>query len=797
VNDSAKTKQQLIKELIELRRRVASLEDAQQPQPDNSRRREAPASLDVAGDAQADDALWQSEERYRALTESTSDMIYILDGSGRVLYVNRSAARFLGCDAQSAVGKFQDAIFPPQRAAQHKGTIARVFSGGESFEKDETYRVGPDEVWLNTRIMPLHNPRGEITAVMGVSRNVTARKRTEAALAQVRDELEKRVELRTAELVKAEREWERTFDSVPDLIAVLDRSSRIVRVNRAMAERLSLTPEQCVGARCCEAVHGLREPPTACPNALTLVDGKGHSVEMYEVRLGGDFLVTTTPIFDEHDQLIGSVHVARDVSEQKRAREALQASEEKYRGLLDICPDAIVVADLTGRAIFTSRQTWRLLDVPESQDLTGQSVLDYVIEPDRPRLAARIASLLQVGKQEHTEYSVLRPSGARVPVELSSAVIRNGAGQPVAQMAIIRDISERKQAEETLRQSEEKYRGLVEIFPDTVVVTDLDAKAIFISPQVSTLLGLPEGVNLVGRNVLDFVVEADRQRLTENIDDLIRVGTQKHMEYTALSPGGSTVPIELSSAVIRDARGHPTGLMAVIRDISERRRAEEALKKEHRTLQHLLQSSDHERQLIAYEIHDGPTQQLAAAIMQLESYACLRHSDPEVAQKAFDAALAMLRQAHFEARRLISGVRPPILDESGIVAAITHLVNEHRLQNGPTIELRTEVSFERLVPTIENAVYRVVQEGLANACKHSNSSTVRVELLERGDVLQIKVKDWGVGFNVNDVSDDRFGLTGIRERARLLGGKATLESKPGQGTCLTVDFPLVLLDETG
>ena len=102
-----------------------------------------------------------------------------------------------------------------------------------------------------------------------------------------------------AELRRAKEEWERTFDAVPDLISIIDDRHRIVRANRAMAERLALTPRQCVGKLCYEAVHGTTCPPETCPHRLTLSDGSEHVAEFHDERLGGDFLVTTTPLTDE------------------------------------------------------------------------------------------------------------------------------------------------------------------------------------------------------------------------------------------------------------------------------------------------------------------------------------------------------------------------------------------------------------------------------------------------------------------------------------------------------------------
>ncbi len=203
--------------------------------------------------------------------------------------------------------------------------------------------------------------------------------------------------------------------------------------------------------------------------------------------------------------------------------------------------------------------------------------------------------------------------------------------------------------------------------------------------------------------------------------------------------------------------------------------------RERRTLERLFRASDHERQLIAFEVHDGLAQFLAAAIMQFDALVYLRGTAPEEAAAAFEAGVRMLRQGHAEARRLIAGVRPPILDEEGIVAAVAQLVHQQRVPGGPAIEFHRDVQFDRLVAVQESAIYRIVQEGLTNACKHGKSDRVRVELVQQGDAVRIVVQDWGVGFDPGQVGESCYGLEGIRERRGSSAASAALRLPPAKG----------------
>ena len=133
---------------------------------------------------------------------------------------------------------------------------------------------------------------------------------------------------------KAKEEWEHTFDAVPDLVCILDKEFRIVRINLAMAKKLGMQPADCIGKTCYEVVHGAETPPDFCPHAQLLHDGEEHTVEIYEERLGGYFIITTSPIYDEKGQLIGGVHMARDITERKLIENQIKSSLSEKEILL-------------------------------------------------------------------------------------------------------------------------------------------------------------------------------------------------------------------------------------------------------------------------------------------------------------------------------------------------------------------------------------------------------------------------------------------------------------------------------
>jgi signal transduction histidine kinase len=247
--------------------------------------------------------------------------------------------------------------------------------------------------------------------------------------------------------------------------------------------------------------------------------------------------------------------------------------------------------------------------------------------------------------------------------------------------------------------------------------------------------------------------------------------------------------VEIRLALLK--AGENRLMLALARDITDHKQSEAALQDEQRLLRDMLDLLEQDRKLVAFEIHDGLAQQLAGAVYKFQVVEMLKESDQPAACKMFEESMGLLRGAMAETRRLVSGLRPPILDESGLIAAIEALVAEHRQRENTEIEFVYPEEFERLAPPIESAAFRIVQECLTNACRYSQSPKVLVEIRKTHDRINIHVQDWGIGFFPERIEEGHFGLRGIRERARLLGGAISIQSVPGHGTEIDVVLPLL------
>lgn len=224
----------------------------------------------------------------------------------------------------------------------------------------------------------------------------------------------------------------------------------------------------------------------------------------------------------------------------------------------------------------------------------------------------------------------------------------------------------------------------------------------------------------------------------------------------------------------------------------ERRLAEAELREERNRLRRLLDMHERDRQLVAYEIHDGFVQPVTAGLMHLENHLRLLDGPgPDRASESGRRAVELLSTSIAEARRLMGGLRPAVLDEFGVVTALETLVEQSGNDGRYEIEFIHDVRFNRLPAPLETAIFRIVQEGLTNALRHGRADRVAIRLVQQQEQrISIEIEDRGVGFDLDRVGGSCFGLEGIRQRARSFGGHAHVESRPGKGTRITAELPL-------
>ena len=317
---------------------------------------------------------------------------------------------------------------------------------------------------------------------------------------------------------------------------------------------------------------------------------------------------------------------------------------------------------------------------------------------------------------------------------------------------------------------------------DFIVVADRHLRLRFVN-RVGGGYGIE---HVLGRSILDFTLGESTERLRTAIDEIFRSGGEQALETTVRDLDGvlRQFSVRLGAVSLAD---RTAAVVVCCEDISALKKSEQELGRERTVLRRLLEIQEQERQLVSYEIHDGLAQYLAGGLMHLE--ACRHALGAGKAPRELDEGIRLLQAAAEESRRLIGGLRPPALDELGIVEAVESLIADARVEI-PTVSFVHALPGGRLPAAVETTIFRIVQESLTNARKHALATTacVTIERLDSG--VRVEIRDDGQGFDPATVPEHRFGLEGIRQRCRLLGAEPQVHSSPGKGTVVEVVLPL-------
>jgi PAS domain S-box-containing protein len=257
--------------------------------------------------------------RLVSIVASSSDAIVAETFDGIITDWNASAEKLYGYTAQEIQGKSVVVLLPPDKLDDAKILLKKI-QDGIPVERYETERLTKNgrRIQVSLSLSPIKNAKGELVGASVSAHDISDKK-------QLQDEI-----------LQAKLEWERTFEAVPDMVAIIGRDFHIIRVNKAVADRLGIKPEDAVGKPCYELIHHSKTPPGFCPLVSLLKDGNEHAQEFHEDSLNADFLVTSSPLHDEEGNVTGSVHVMRDITERKHAETALRLANNKLTMLSSI-----------------------------------------------------------------------------------------------------------------------------------------------------------------------------------------------------------------------------------------------------------------------------------------------------------------------------------------------------------------------------------------------------------------------------------------------------------------------------
>jgi PAS domain S-box-containing protein len=484
-----------------------------------------------------------------------------------------------------------------------------------------------------------------------------------------------------------------------------------------------------------------------------------------------------------------------DITHRKRAEQELRQAEQRFRTLATHAPVGIFQTDPLGAGLFAN-EAWYAITGAAPEQALGHAWIKLVHPDDRARVFQIWQDATRDRRNNVAEFRFLNARTGIRWIVASTTPILDAAGVVTGFVGTIVDLTERKAVEDVVKASEARLRGILDNTPAVISLKDLQGRYVLVNRgwqklfEVSheEIVGLTNEELLrktrsshMSREIADHFLGVERTVLETGeaveFEDPVQYGEVPQFFFTVKFP-------------IRDANNQITGIGGISVDITERRQALDALAAEQELLHHTIAVQDQERQLIAYEIHDGLIQYVTGALMQLEALQSNRNVDPSDGE--LERVVGVLRRAVAEGRQLLDGIRTPVLDGLGVAAAIENLIQEEERAH-VQVEFVQTSDVGRMDAKIEEAIYRITQEALTNTGKHSHSKNVRVELKREGEKVQLEVRDWGVGFTPpSRVNGAVHGLRGMMERARIAGGSCTIDSKPGDGTRVVAELPYVL-----
>ncbi len=505
-----------------------------------------------------------------------------------------------------------------------------------------------------------------------------------------------------------------------------------------------------------------------------------------------DFVTRTVPVLSVENRVQEWVGISFDLTEQKEHEAKLRDSEERFRNLVDIAPDMIFVHQ-QGRIIFMNPAGLHMLRAPNIEAVIGRNAIDLAHPDFHEAIRERIQQTANGQKVSVMEQRLVRFDGTFVDAEVGATGFLFH-GQPAVQV-VARDITARLRAQEELRASETRFQLVTRATTDLVYDWDMASNAIWWNENLRIQFGYEGKPAELGITFWTSLIHPDDQaRIDHSLSTAIQDGkTFWADEYRFRRTDGSYASILDRGYIVHDAAGKAVRMIGAMMDITDRKQTEQRLRDSREQLRaltgHLERIREEERTRIAREIHDELGQALTGLKMDLSWFASRLPNQPALADKS-TAMLKLIDSTVHAVRRLSTELRPAILDNLGLIPAIEWLAQEFQKRTGVTCEFTTDNEELTLDEQRTTALFRICQEALTNVTRYAQASAVVIRLTTTGGEITLHIQDDGRGITDAETRGTKsFGLLGMRERARLLGGTFDIRGENGRGTTLTVRIP--------
>jgi len=512
------------------------------------------------------ETLRRSEERFRFMVETTSDWVWEVDRNGIYTYCSPKVKDLLGYERGEIVGKTPFDLMPSDEAERVGEIFRNTMASQGSFERLENVNLHKDGrvVVLETSGVPIFDPDGGIVGYHGIDRDITDRKKAEDAVLAERNKLQSVVGTIQYGLTIQDLEYNLTYQN--------DYMTRI------FGEHL--------GEKCYSVIHGIEQVCDGCPVVPSLKDGKPHTSIRKVVLSSGEVTYwenIASPIRDADGNIISCLKVVNNITDRKKEQEALAASEEKFRIITEQSFDAVMTADLDGTFTYISPSGLRIFGYRQDE-MIGMKVAELVCEGDMPKVIQEFKDIAAGKTVEGHEVKIMRKNGSIGLIELHSGpVFRDG--EVVGAQASARDITERKKAEEEVN----KFKTIAERAGHGVGMIDLEGNLIYVNESFAEMHGY--GVDeLIGKNVSIFHTKEQMERVSRLNDQLVREGSFVGEDVWHKRKDNTTFPALMNGTLVRGEKEQPLFMVATAIDITERKRAEAALRQSEQRYRTLVEN---------------------------------------------------------------------------------------------------------------------------------------------------------------------------------------------------------------